>query len=99
MMLFAAGLVAFFVLNAIDMILTDRILDRGGKEGNPALAKIMAWAGGRWRLIKMGLATAATVVLWWVGFVFWAKVSLAILLAAWVYVVWHNARVLRGMKR
>jgi hypothetical protein len=97
MMLFAAGLVAFFALNVADMILTQRVLDRGGKESNPALAKIMRWTGGRWRLIKMLIATGVVVALWMIGASMWAYIALMALNAAWVYVVWHNARVLSRM--
>ena len=97
-MIFAVLAVVFFALNVADMILTDRILDRGGRESNPVLAAIMG-QGESWRLVKMGVATLAVVILYAFAPEPWDVWMLGVLIAAWVYVVWHNARVLRRMAR
>lgn len=96
-MIFALGLVLFFALNVADFILTDKVLAAGGRESNPVLAAIMGNAGPRWRVVKMGVATLALVALYAIGPGIWAAMALAALNAAWVYVVWHNAMVLRRM--
>lgn len=94
-MLFAIGLMVFFLLNVADFLLTDAVLERGGHESNPFLAYIMGTAGPRWRLVKMGGAILAIVILYAIGPGFWSRLALAWLNAAWLYVVWHNATVLR----
>ena len=49
------------------------------------------------RVVKMGLAMAAIVILWMIGPGLWTWATLGLLNAAWVYVVWHNFNVLRRM--
>jgi uncharacterized BrkB/YihY/UPF0761 family membrane protein len=96
-MIFAALVVAFIVLNVLDMVLTDRIIDRGGHESNPLLAWVMGRPGTNWGLFKMGIAFLAVVLLYAFAPPVWREVALGALIAAWVYVVYHNATVLRRM--
>lgn len=97
-MLFAIGLVALFALNVADLITTQAVLDRGGKESNPVLAFLMKAVGPSWGLVKMGIAVVAIVILWMVGPGLLSGATLVLLIAAWAWVVWHNWGVMQRQK-
>lgn len=82
-----------FGLNVIDAILTDEIIERGGKEKNPVMAWIMAQevtAPYRWS-IKLG------IVVLYSWFVFPSAIAMLVFIAPFVWVVWHNRNVLKRM--
>lgn len=95
---FVIALVAFLALNVADAITTLRILDAGGHEDNPVLAKIIDRTGEAWPWIKMAIAVAVAALLLYVGPGLGTWLALAVLLAAWVWVVRHNLDVIEKQK-
>lgn len=82
---FVSLFVLLVVLNIADAVLTVRVLDSGGRELNPVLAKVMAWIG-----VVPALALFKCIGL----AVIWA--ALAIGLRDWPYTV-HLTAVLCGL--
>ena len=62
--LLLAGLV---LLNLLDVILTTRILKRGGYEANPLMRKVMAIFGGLWGVVKVAAAAGLGIFLFNAG--------------------------------
>ncbi|MFG6535809.1 hypothetical protein [Sulfitobacter sp. CS16] len=72
----------FYLLgNVVDVITTNRVLDAGGRELTPFIAKVMDVFGNKWGAVKLALALAAglalhdhgyELILWLLGCVFWA---------------------------
>lgn len=91
---FCIGLAAFLALNVVDAITTLKILDAGGHESNPVLAKIIEHTGEAWPWIKMAISVAVAALLFYVGPGPGTWLALAGLLAAWVYVIRHNLGVI-----
>lgn len=78
-------------LNIIDVILTIRILDRGGREINPVMAALMRAFGVKPALIAFKLAILAVVYIFLPG-VDYASRVLAGLCILYALVVWNNWR-------
>jgi hypothetical protein len=80
-----------FALNVADALLTDAIIARGGRESNPFMAFLMAWP--LTRPLRWAIKLAVVVGYCWLA---WPHIwALALFCAPFVWVVWHNARVLR----
>ena len=81
-------------LNVADAIMTDKIIDRGGYESNPWIRKLMQ-IGIPWQLVKLLQVGAALALLWFFKASIYGWLGLGGLLIFYMWVVWHNWRVLR----
>lgn len=84
--------VLVLALNVADAMLTDAVLRRGGVESNPVMRWIMLHPITR--PYRWAIKLVVAVGLCWL--VFPNPWLLAIVAAPFVWVVWHNAAVLRG---
>lgn len=81
-------LVSLVVLNILDVVLTKKIIDRGGVELNP----IVSWLMGRtskWGYVKVGAALALGIYMYSIG----ATTTLAVGVAIYLGVVFWNYRL------
>jgi hypothetical protein len=86
-------LLAFVILNALDIVTTNAVLRNGGHESNPLTAGLMKVFRGAWGIPKMAITVVIVIILGKMTFG-WLPVGVALLLdAAWVYVVYHNYNV------
>ena len=82
------------ILSTMDVLTTQRILAKGGRELNPVVAFFMRFMGGYWFAIKIVLVAAVTAAAWW--FPSWALVWaiwFGNLATAWA--VYNNLTVIR----
>ncbi len=84
--------VAALVLEALDVISTERMLARGGHEANPIVAWFMHVLGDAWPVCK--LPEIILIIVVWkraprpIAFVF-----LGAVVAAYSFVVWYNFQI------
>lgn len=81
------------VLQVGDVVTTNRVLARGGREANPIMAWVMARLGGYWWLSKVAIILLLGVALWQMP-AYPATLILIGLNALYLWVIWHNARQL-----
>jgi hypothetical protein len=77
---------AFGVLQFADVITTNRVLDKGGWEGNPLQVLAMSMLGGYWPIPKLVLMIACMACMVW-----WRPIHVAPFVALMGLVVANNA--------
>ena len=82
------ALIILALLQVCDVLSTIRVLEAGGYERNPVVAKLMDWFGRFWWVPKILLAAAAAALIWWAG----AVPLLWLLNAVYAAVVINNLR-------
>ena len=84
---------ALLAAQIADVVTTNRVLAKGGRELNPVMRWIMDKTGDQWAVVKVVLALIVAVVLWASGMA-WA---IWIITALTWAVALLNWRTLRGM--
>jgi hypothetical protein len=84
--------VAALVLEALDVVSTERMLARGGHEANPIVAWFMHVFGDAWPLCKLP-EIILIVIVWKRAPRPIALVLLGIAVAAYSFVVWYNYQI------
>ena len=82
------ALIILALLQICDVLSTIRVLEAGGYERNPVVAKLMDRFGRFWWVPKIVLAAAAAALVWWAG----AVPLLWVLNAVYAAVVVNNLR-------
>ena len=91
--------IIYILLNIADIYTTKRVLDSGGSEANPLMAKLMFILKGFWWVGKM-LISFITIVC--VGYLYvidmrtWAMIIMALANVFYCWVVVHNTKQIRG---
>lgn len=92
MLAYLIGLALLGGLQLLDVWTTNRVIAGGGRESNPVLIWVMLRLGRRWWIFKLGVAAAFIAILYLVGPQPLSWAVLAVLLAAYLWVVRHNWR-------
>ena len=58
-----AAIIAWVIATAADLYTTEKALERGGRELNPVVAKMMDLFGSKWWAINGGLSVIAGIAL------------------------------------
>jgi len=82
------ALIILALLQVCDVLSTIRVLEAGGYERNPVVAKLMDWFGRFWWVPKIMLAAIAAALIWWAG----AEPLIWLLNAVYAAVVINNLR-------
>lgn len=86
----ALMIVVYLVLQYLDVTTTNELLDRGGRELNPWLIKLMKWGGRYWGFLKIVIhGFLPLTVLPFIGDVY-KLILMSLLIALYAFVVGHN---------
>lgn len=78
------AIIAYVVVNVLDVVSTNYLLKRGGRELNPVMRWAMGKFGKAWVIPKMGLAGAALAIFLHFDLLYmvWAGAGAVVLVAA-----------------
>lgn len=82
-----------------DIVSTNRVLEDGGKEANPVVAKIMAKLGGLWFLVKMPIVVGFGYLVVTESADVWSTLVAWCAALAYTLAAAHNFRVNRKQKQ
>ncbi|WOI30030.1 DUF5658 family protein [Sulfitobacter dubius] len=95
MMFDLATFLALLAAQIADVVTTNRVLAKGGREVNPVMRWIMDKTGDQWAVIKVAAALFFAVVLWAIGMA-WAIWNITALTWAVALLNWRTLRDMGG---
>ena len=82
-------------LGALDCWLTASVLRAGGREANPAMAFLQDRLPFSWEFVKVAVHGAVAVVVLSYDWAFWGGIIFTLI---YLWVCYHNVKVLRGIE-
>lgn len=92
------ALIALFALQIADVVSTNRVIAGGGREDNPAMAWVMDKFGRAWWVGKLSIAALIGFILYGMGPTWFGWSGVAVIGAAYAWVVNHNLAVSRRQR-
>jgi len=91
------ALIAYAFANILDIVSTNRVLERGGVELNPVMRWAMKVFGEYWYVFKLAVAAIPPIMLVYSG-VAWAKEGIWVCAAVYGIVAANNFRIARKLQ-